>query len=155
MSRIRAFTLVEIMVVVVIMGILAAVVVPRFAVASDDARSAALESAVGGVRTSIAAFRTRAVMQGSDPFPTLAELTTTGAVLQQVLPANPYTKLSSVQAVSQAQADARAVVNEAAFGWNYYVDNTATPPRAVFYANCSDETSASDGAGGTLSANEI
>lgn len=151
----RAFSLVEVLVVVVILGILAAVVVPKFAVATDDARSAALEAAVGGVRSSIAAFRTRAVMEGVDPFPSLAELTTTGTVLQQSIPENPYSQLSAVQAVNQTQADNRTVVSPGSFGWNYYVDNASSPPRAVFYANSDDETSSPDGAGGVLDANEV
>lgn len=37
----RAFTLVEVLIVVVILGVLAAIVVPQFATASDDARVAA------------------------------------------------------------------------------------------------------------------
>lgn len=150
----RAFSLVEILVVVLILGILAAIVVPQFADASDSARSASVQSTVGGVRAAIAAFRTRAVIAGDDPFPTLAELTTLGTVMQQEIPANPFTGVSGVQNVSQGQAEARSVVGTTA-GWNYFVDNEASPPVAIFYANCEDQTSESDGSGGFLSANEL
>jgi hypothetical protein len=47
------------------------------------------------------------------------------------------------------------VVSPETYGWNYYVDNTATPPTAVFYANSEDITTASDGAGGFATANEL
>jgi general secretion pathway protein G len=49
----RAFTLVEILIVVVILGILAAIVIPRFANASKDARRASLSSQLQAVRAQI------------------------------------------------------------------------------------------------------
>ena len=52
-------------------------------------------------------------------------------------------------------AEARSVVNAGAAGWNYYVDNDADPPVAVFYANSAEETTVPDGAGGFLAANEL
>jgi prepilin-type N-terminal cleavage/methylation domain-containing protein len=151
----QGFTLLEVMVVVIIVGILAAVVIPRFASATDDARTASLEATVGGVRSSIAAFRTRAVIEGRDPFPTLDELLTEGEVLAHAIGANPFTGVSGVQAVSEAQASERAVVNPLAAGWNYYVDNAATPPVAVFYANSDDETTVTSGGDGVANANEL
>jgi prepilin-type N-terminal cleavage/methylation domain-containing protein len=48
-----AFTLVEILIVVIILGILAAIVVPRFANASKDAKRAALASQLNSVRAQI------------------------------------------------------------------------------------------------------
>lgn len=150
-----AFTLVEVLVVVTIIGILAAVVVPKFAGVSDEARASALEGAVGGVRASIASFHTRAVIAGSDPYPTLNQLTTSGAVIQGEMPINPFNQLSSVQAVSAAQADARTVISPDSFGWNYFVDNASDPPKAIFYANSNDATTIPDGSGGTKSANQL
>jgi prepilin-type N-terminal cleavage/methylation domain-containing protein len=153
-SRSSAFSLVEIMIVVVIMGILAAVAIPRFVGASDDARTAAAESTVGAVRASIASYRTGAVIAGEDPFPTLAELTG-GTVVKSDLPANPFSGVSGVQAVSRGQAEDRAVVNATTAGWNYFYDNDSDPPIAVFYANSDAPTTRSDGAGGFRAANEL
>lgn len=150
----KAFTLVEVLVVVVILGILAAVAIPRFAGATEEARTGAVQSTVAGVRSAIASHRTSAVIAGEDPFPTLAELTD-GTVISFDIPANPFTGIAGVQAVSRGQATSRAVVNAASAGWNYFVDNDSVPPVAIFYANSDSETTLTDNSGNVRSANEL
>ncbi|MBX3316801.1 MAG: pilin [Phycisphaeraceae bacterium] len=151
----RGFTMLEVMIVVTIIAILAAVVVPRFGGLTEEARSSAAVSAVSGVRTSISAFRTRRILTGDTPFPTLAELTTEGVVMQQGLPANPYTGVRGVRAVSRADADARAVASSAQYGWCYFVDNDDEPPRAILYLNSEDETRVPNESGGYVTANRL
>ena len=67
MSRTRnsAFTLVEILIVVIILGILAAIVVPQFTDASNEARLSRLQSDLQSVRSQIELYK----MQhgGDDP----------------------------------------------------------------------------------------
>lgn len=149
-----AFTLIEVLIVVVILGILAAVAVPKFASASQDAKTSAIQSTVAGVRASIATFRTNAVIQGNEPYPTLLELTD-GTVMKVGIPSNSFSQMAGVQSVTQGQANARSVSNKGGYGWNYFVNNASTPPTAIFYANSDDPTTAPDGNGGTLTANEI
>ena len=55
--RKQAFTLVEILIVVIILGILAAIVIPQFTEASDDARESALSSDLQTVRSQIELYK--------------------------------------------------------------------------------------------------
>lgn len=154
-QRSAAFTLLEVMIVVVIVGILAAVVVPQMASASDHAKSSAAQSALGAVRAGIAAFRTRAIISGDTPFPTIAELKVAGIVVVDELPINPYNGLRTVQEVASDIAQARRVYNSDTYGWNYFVNNESDPPTAVFYCNSDDATEVGDGAGGVKRANQL
>jgi general secretion pathway protein G len=55
----RAFTLVEILIVVVILGILSAIVVPQFSNATDEASSMATLSQLNKIRQALAIYHTR------------------------------------------------------------------------------------------------
>lgn len=151
-ARRNGFTFLEVMVVIIMIGILAAVVVPRFTGVTEEAKSSAVQGTLGGVRSSIAAYRAKAVLAGSAPYPTLEELLEPGFVVQQEIPVNPFTGVGNVQAVSRGQADARAVVGSAV-GWNYFVDNSADPPVAIFYAN--SDAVVTGGNGTPKGANEL
>ena len=63
-NRRNAFTLIEILIVVVILGILAAVVVPQFTSAADDANDAAVRSQLQTLRGQIELYRAQ---QSADP----------------------------------------------------------------------------------------
>jgi len=59
-SKVRsAFTLVEILIVVIILGILAAIVVPQFTSASEDAQISNTETQLSTIRNQIELFRVR------------------------------------------------------------------------------------------------
>jgi len=57
MDRRKGFTLVEILIVVIILGILAAIVIPQFTEASNDARESALVSDLQTVRSQIELYK--------------------------------------------------------------------------------------------------
>lgn len=68
MNRNKGFTLVEILIVVIILGILAAIVIPQFTEASNDARQSAVASDLQTVRSQIELFKVQhcEMMPGND-----------------------------------------------------------------------------------------
>jgi general secretion pathway protein G len=63
----RGFTLVEILIVVIILGILAAVVIPQFTSASEDARESSTRSQLQTIRSQIELYK----LQHRDQLPNL------------------------------------------------------------------------------------
>ncbi len=112
----RAFTLVEILIVVIILGILAAVVIPQFADASGDAKLSALQTNLATIRTQLSMYK----LQHDDTWPLLSTFTnqmtlsskadgTTAAIGTSgypygpyiiSIPNNPYTGTNTVSAGS-------------------------------------------------------
>lgn len=60
-----AFTMIELVFVIVILGILAGVAVPRLAVTRDDATIAKIRADVASIRSGIALERSKAMMEGN------------------------------------------------------------------------------------------
>ncbi|MDB5297977.1 MAG: hypothetical protein JWO31_3960 [Phycisphaerales bacterium] len=61
------FTLIEILIVVIILGILAAIVIPQFSSASNDARTSNVQTTVQTLRSQIALYK----LQHADTLPAL------------------------------------------------------------------------------------
>ena len=94
----KAFTLVEILIVVIILGILAAIVIPQFTEASNDARTSAIKSDLQTVRSQLELYKVH--HQGYPAAATfVTDLTTAsggyGPYLQ-TFPTNPFTNLADV-----------------------------------------------------------
>ena len=141
-SRRSAFTLIEVLAVVIILAILAGIAIPRFFDYRDRAREAACKGVLGGVRTGMASFYAdKAITTSVAAYPTFGELGTVGTVMQNEIPFNPYNNKLGLFAMGLGDANNRATNN--ATGWAYYVNNGASPPVAVFWANSSviDENS--------------
>lgn len=62
------FTLIELVFVIVILGILAAVAVPRLAGVQDDATVAAEEAGIGAVRTGVQGMKSKAILSAGQDF---------------------------------------------------------------------------------------
>ena len=123
------FTLVEILIVVVILGILAAIVIPQFTQASTEAREASLRSNLQSVRSQIELYK----IQHNDFAPT-SNLTfenqmcgrtdqngTVNAAGEfgpylQAIPVNPFTSGDTINAAYVVDAD-----------WTYVVDAQDDP----------------------------
>ena len=132
------FTLVEILIVVIILGILAAIVIPQFTQASNDARTNSLASDLQTVRSQIQLFRVQhldnfpssdlvnQMMSRSDQLGNLAALTADpntyplGPYLQK-FPTNAFADNSNVKIGDPAGTGPE--------GWDY------NPATGAFYAN--------------------
>jgi general secretion pathway protein G len=136
-GRKSGFTLVEILIVVIILGILAAIVIPQFTNASTDARRASLVSQLQTLRSEIQLFK----LQHNDILPDLvanqwaqmlSKTDLTGAVntaaagifgpYLESTPKNPLNQLSLVAAAPGATV-----------GWTY--STAGTTPGIIFATN--------------------
>ena len=137
----KGFTLVEILIVVVILGILAAIVIPQFTDASTEAKEASLKSTLQTVRSQIEFYK----IQHNDSFPdsnSLAEFTAclTGYTNQdgtkvafdaegalgpylQAMPKNPWITGATADDVTFVTTDPAAGDSSAtAPGWYFNTD---------------------------------
>ncbi|MGQ9913905.1 MAG: type II secretion system protein [Thermogutta sp.] len=130
----KAFTLIEVLIVVVIMAILAAVIIPQFSSATSDAKRSALEFNTHTLRSQIELYK---VHHGSYPtisnndLPQLWQATNAagdvgtpgpsypyGPYLTSGIPANPYNNSNRVVPVTTpGQTPTGAVAGGA--GWQY------------------------------------
>ncbi|HPC93406.1 MAG TPA: prepilin-type N-terminal cleavage/methylation domain-containing protein [Sedimentisphaerales bacterium] len=138
----RGFTLVEILIVVVILGILAAIVVPQFTQASTEAKENSLCSNLQSLRSQIELYK----VQHNDNAPALATFeqqmtfctdidgniqgagskvrdATNGFIYGPYLervPANPFNDLNTLAAM--AASGTPAAVGDNTTGWQYFED---------------------------------
>ncbi len=69
-SRLEGFTLIELLIVVVILGILAAIVIPQFSIATEDAKLNTLQTNLATMRTQLQLYK----LQHNDLWPTEADI---------------------------------------------------------------------------------
>ncbi len=122
----RGFTLIEILIVVVILGILAAIVVPQFTNAADDANDAAIRSQLQTLRGQIELYRAQ---NSGDPG--LLATGWTDMIDGDYLmgtPSNPLTSSSTIAATAAAGV-----------GW-VWRDKSATNSTKGLYGVAADGT---------------
>jgi len=99
----KGFTLIEILIVVIILGILAAIVIPQFTNASKEAKQSALVTMVQSLRSQIALFK----LQHNDYLPGCNPVTNT--TLSEATFWDQMTLFSDLAGATQAAKDATHV----------------------------------------------
>lgn len=115
----KGFTLVELVIIIVILGILAAVAIPKYQDISAEAREAAGRASVGNLRSGITIFyANQAVKTGIAVWPTQEQLETSGVVMEQTMVRNPY-QLKTNAPDSLVTGFTKGTIVGARGGWAY------------------------------------
>ncbi len=131
-NRRNAFTLIEVLIVVIIMAVLAATIIPQFSSSTNDAKESLLKFNLHTIRSQIELYKIHhagkvpelAKFEDQMTKPTAINGNTTGADLdygpyfQGEVPANPFNSGSDIVAVAIAGTEPTGVVVGGA-GWQY------------------------------------
>jgi len=101
----KGFTLIEILIVVIILGILAAIVIPQFTNASKEAKQSSLVTMVQSLRSQIALFK----LQHNDRLPGVAVLVDSGGTFAPAVFWNQMILFSDLTGGTAAAKDATHV----------------------------------------------
>src|SRR5262245_17147807 len=112
------FTLIELIAVIVVLAILAGVALPKYFDYSAQARASSCKGTLGGVRSGVANFYANSAISGTAVYPTFAQVTAIGTVMQEPFPVNPYNNSTAVRNADTTWVSGNPPVSGAQ-GWAY------------------------------------
>lgn len=114
------FTLIELVIIIVVLGILAGVAIPKYQDITSEAKEASTRASLGGLRSGITIYyANQAVTTGIAAWPTLADLETYDVVMAQGVPPNPYVHVDSAADSIVVGVTKGVVVAGGRGGWAY------------------------------------
>jgi len=124
----KAFTLIEILIVVVILGILAGIVVPQFTTATNDARGGNISAQLSSIQNMIELYAARnngAYPDLSDNWDdlTIGDASTTGDELLKSDPVNPAWPVQTAAAARDVSQVTGTVRGSTSTGWVFNTDD--------------------------------
>jgi prepilin-type N-terminal cleavage/methylation domain-containing protein len=115
----KGFTLIELVIIIVVLGILAAVAIPKYQDITAQAKEASCRASLGALRSGITIwYANKAVTTGTAAWPSLANLAAVDSVMAQALPRNPY-QLSTNAPDSIVTGVTKGTIVGARGGWAY------------------------------------
>ncbi len=123
-NKSKGFTLIELVMVIVILGILAAIALPTFHNLQDKAKAASVRGGLGGLRSGISIWYAKEIANNVSPtaaWPSYDELieTSTGVMLQGAIPENPY--IATIDSARKIRVGTNSSTNliDTTVGWIY------------------------------------
>ena len=145
MKRSAGFTLIELIIVIVILGILAVTAAPKFMNLQSDARKSTVSSLSGAVKSAASMAYSKAIIAGKDKVTTSTEISILGATggKTNVLYGYPIaanagilTLLDISSSATGASADWGAAANRAKTAYVLWPTGIATSADAAVIAKC-------------------
>jgi len=145
--RRNAFTLIEVLIVVIIMAVLAATIIPQFSASTEDAKASSLDFNLHTMQTQLELYK----LHHLGKVPTITDFvnqmtqatnvdggftgdTPYGPYIQGEIPYNPYNNSNAVVAVATEGDEPTAVVGGGTDGWQYdQSTGRIFPNNAAFY----------------------
>src|SRR5712671_1598902 len=119
-SAARAFTLIELIAVIIVLAILSGIAIPKYIDYAARAKESSCKGTLGATRSAIANFYANSALTSTAAWPTLPQIQTFGStgVMQEAIPANPYVSGATATDIAAASWAATPPVS-GTNGWNY------------------------------------